>query len=188
MTRDESSTATVAGNDPFARLDDVPAFDLHSDTLADGAPLPLAQYSARFGVVGGEDRSPHLRWSGAPERTRSYVVTVYDPDAPTGSGFWHWVVADLPAHVSELAAGAGSTADADLPGGARQLGNDAGFAGFLGAAPPPGHGVHRYVIVVNALDVDRLDVPDDASPALVGFALRAHLLARAVLTATGAAR
>ncbi len=174
----------MPANDPFARLPEVPAFALNSSTVTDGAPLPAAQHSKLFGVPGGEDRSPHLAWSGAPEATRSYVVTVYDPDAPTGSGFWHWAVADIPASVTELPEGAGDEQGTGLPAGARQFRTDAGLARFIGAAPPAGHGPHRYYIAVSALDVDRLDVPDDASPALVGFTLTSHILGRAVLVAT----
>lgn len=163
-------------NDPFARLPEAASFTVHSDSVTDNAPLAPAQ-------LAGSDVSPHLSWSGAPEGTRSYAVTVYDPDAPTGSGFWHWAVADIPASVTELPAGAGS-ADADLPEGAVQLPNDARMRQFIGAAPPAGHGQHRYVITVHALDVETLEVPADATPAYLGFLISGHILGRAVLTAT----
>ncbi|MGK3209214.1 YbhB/YbcL family Raf kinase inhibitor-like protein [Amycolatopsis sp. MEPSY49] len=168
-------------NDPFARLPEAAAFSVTSRTVADGAAWPLAQ---RSGTTGGKDISPHLSWSGAPEGTKSYAVTVYDPDAPTGSGFWHWAVADIPATVTELPEGAGDDTGAGLPEGAFQLPNDARATRFLGAAPPAGHGPHRYFVVVHALDVDTIGVPADATPAVLGFTMASHILGRAVLTAT----
>lgn len=167
-------------NDPNWKLPDVPAFDLTSPDFAHGDVLPT---SARGGDVGGEDRSPALTWSGAPEGTQSYVLTVYDPDAPTGSGFWHWSVSDIPASVTSLEAGAG-TDDALLPEGATRRRNEYGTDTFLGAAPPAGHGPHRYVFTLSALDVPVLEVPDGATPAVVGFMLREHLLGRAQLIGT----
>ncbi|HJQ44618.1 MAG TPA: YbhB/YbcL family Raf kinase inhibitor-like protein, partial [Jatrophihabitantaceae bacterium] len=127
-----------------------------------------------------EDVSPHLAWSGAPEGTQSYAVTVYDPDAPTASGFWHWAVFNLPADVTELASGASTS----LPDGAVQLKNDGGVAGYIGAAPPPGHGTHHYWTVVHAVDVPSLDIPAEGSCAFLGFNLFSHTLARAVLVPT----
>jgi len=167
-------------NDPNWKLPDVPAFDLTSPDFAHGDVLPT---SARGADVGGEDRSPALTWSGAPEGTQSYVLTVYDPDAPTGSGFWHWSVTDIPASVTSLEAGAG-TDDALLPDGATRRRNEYGTDEFLGAAPPAGHGPHRYVFTVSALDVPVLELPDGATPAVVGFMLREHLLGRAQLIGT----
>lgn len=172
----------MSGNDPFARLPEVATFTVTSTTLADGAPLPSAQMSA--GLPGGKDISPHLTWSGAPADTKSYAVTVYDPDAPTGSGFWHWAVADIPATVTELPEGAGADTGFGLPEGAFQLPNDARAARFIGAAPPAGHGPHRYFIVVHALDVEHIGVPADFTPAYLGFTMAGHTLGRAVLTAT----
>ena len=122
------------------------------------------------------------RWSGFPDETRSFAVTVYDPDAPTASGFWHWAVANLPASVTELPAGAGD--GSDLPGDALTLVNDAGARRYIGAAPPAGHGPHRYYVAVHAVDVDKLDLPEDASPAFLGFNLFQHAIARAVIHAT----
>ena len=164
-------------NDPFARLPEAATFTVTSASVEDGAPFAAAQRS-------GKDLSPQLTWSGAPEGTKSYAVTVYDPDAPTGSGFWHWAVADIPASVGELAEGAGDDTGSGLPDGAYQLPNDARLARYIGAAPPPGHGEHRYVIVVHALDVERIGVPADATPAFLGFNIAGHILGRAVLTAT----
>ncbi|MFC9970703.1 YbhB/YbcL family Raf kinase inhibitor-like protein [Spirillospora sp. NPDC127200] len=140
----------MTANDLFARLPEVPSFTVTSTTVADGAPWPPAQLSS--GAPGGGDVSPQLSWSGAPEGTESYAVTVYDPDAPTGSGFWHWAVADIPATTAELPEGAGDDSGSGLPDGAFQLPNDARAARFLDAAPPAGHGPHRYFVVVHALD------------------------------------
>ncbi|GAA2313833.1 YbhB/YbcL family Raf kinase inhibitor-like protein [Nonomuraea roseoviolacea subsp. roseoviolacea] len=169
-------------NNPFARLPQVPSFTLTSTRLADGAPWPAEQMSAS--LPGGKDISPQLSWNGAPEGTKSYAVTVYDPDAPTGSGFWHWAVADIPATVTELPEGAGDDTGTGLPDGAYQLPNDAGVARYLGAAPPAGHGPHRYFVVVHALDTEAIGVPASATPAYLGFTITGHLLGRAVLTAT----
>jgi Raf kinase inhibitor-like YbhB/YbcL family protein len=174
----------MSGNNPFARLPETATFTLTSKTITDGGQWPVAQMSGVFGVPGGEDVSPHLAWSGAPEGTKSYAVTVYDPDAPTGSGFWHWVVADIPADVTELVEGAGDEAGSGLPEGAFHLPNDARAARFIGAAPPAGHGEHRYFVVVHALDVESLGVPAGSTPALLGFNMFGHTLGRAHLLVT----
>ena len=168
---------------PYEELPSIPSFALHSEDVVDGAPLAMAQVSGRMGA-GGEDLSPQLTWSGFPAETRSFAVTVFDPDAPTASGFWHWSVFDLPVTTTSLARGAGAEGGAGLPQGARQLRNDAGFAGYVGAAPPPGHGPHHYYVVVHALDVEGLGLPEDASPAYLGFNLFVHSLARAMLVGT----
>ena len=169
--------------DPYDFLPSVPSFTVTSSDVADGAVLGKSQVSGVLGA-GGEDRSPQLSWSGFPEGTRSFAVTVYDPDAPTASGFWHWAVANIPASVTELPSGAGDKDSPDLPEGAVQLRNDGGFAGYVGAAPPSGHGPHRYFVVVHAVDTDALDVTADTTPAVLGFNLFFHTLARATLTAT----
>jgi Raf kinase inhibitor-like YbhB/YbcL family protein len=164
---------------PYDFLPQVPSFTVVSTDCTDGETLPMPHVSGVMGA-GGEDRSPQLSWSGFPDGTRSFAVTVYDPDAPTASGFWHWAVANLPASVTELPSGAGSEGGS-LPEGAVQLRNDAGFAGYLGAAPPAGHGPHRYFVVVHAVDTDRLDVNADTTPAILGFNLSFHTLARATM-------
>jgi Raf kinase inhibitor-like YbhB/YbcL family protein len=174
----------MSGNDPFARLPEAAEFTVTSTTVADGAAFSAEQYSGLFGVPGGADVSPQLSWSGAPEGTKSYAVTVYDPDAPTGSGFWHWAVADIPATVTELPEGAGDENGSGLPKGAYQLPNEARLARFIGAAPPAGHGPHRYFIVVHALDVESIGVDAQATPAVLGFNISSHILGRAVLVAT----
>jgi Raf kinase inhibitor-like YbhB/YbcL family protein len=161
---------------PYADLPDLPSFDLRSDDVADGETLNKPQVSGVFGA-GGEDVSPHLAWSGAPDGTQSYAVTVYDPDAPTASGFWHWAAFNIPADVNELTSGASG----NLPGGAVELKNDGGTVGYIGAAPPPGHGPHHYWVVVHAVDVPSLDIPAEASCAFLGFNLFSHTLARATL-------
>src|SRR3954469_8414038 len=155
---------------PYDFLPQVPTFSVSSADCSDGATLASPQVSGVMGA-GGQDRSPQLTWSGFPEGTKSFAVTVYDPDAPTASGFWHWVVANIPASVTELPSGAGDKDDPQLPEGAVQLRNDAGFAGYVGAGPPAGHGPHRYFIVVHAVGTDRLDVGPDATPAFLGFNL-----------------
>lgn len=148
-------------------------FTLTSNGFADGGALPDAQVHAKG------NRSPQLSWSGAPEGTKSFAVTCYDPDAPTGSGFWHWTVANIPADVTELAEGASS---AGLPEGAVEGRTDFGSPGFGGAAPPAGHGPHRYIFTVFAVDTERLDVTPENSGAVFGFNLHFHTLARASIT------
>ncbi|WP_122468821.1 YbhB/YbcL family Raf kinase inhibitor-like protein [Brevundimonas lutea] len=149
-------------------------FTLTSDDFTDGATLPDDQVQAKG------NRSPHLRWSGAPEGTKSFAITLYDPDAPTGSGFWHWTVANIPTDVTELSAGA--SPDGDMPKGAIQGRTDFGKPGFGGAAPPPGHGPHRYIFTVFAVDTDKLDVTADDSGAVFGFNLHFHTMAKASIT------
>jgi hypothetical protein len=146
------------------------AFTLTSSDFQDGAALPDAQAHA------AGNRSPQLSWSGAPEGTKSYAVTCYDPDAPTGSGFWHWTVANIPFEVTGLPAGGPVTA------GAVEGRTDFGAPGFGGAAPPPGHGPHRYIFTVFAVDVEKLDVTPENSGAVFGFNLHFHTLAKASIT------
>ncbi|MBI5161012.1 MAG: YbhB/YbcL family Raf kinase inhibitor-like protein [Micrococcales bacterium] len=170
-------------NDPYARLPEVPVFELRSPDFAEGARLPLSARSGIFGA-GGEDRSPALEWSGAPEGTRSFVLTVYDPDAPTGSGFWHWSVRDIPGEATSLPADAGNPDAGLLPAGAVHGVNEAGLTRFLGAAPPQGHGEHRYFFTMSALSVPTLEVDAGATPALIGFTLLDSILGRAHLMGT----
>src|SRR5690242_15851165 len=166
---------------PYDIIGVVPSFALTSTDIADGERLARGQVSGIMGA-GGSDTSPQLSWSGFPTETKSFAVTVYDPDAPTGSGFWHWAVADLPASVTELPAGAGD--GGELPGGAVTLANDAGVKRYIGAAPPAGHGPHRYYIAVHALPVESLGLPDGATPAYLGFNLFGQAIARAVIHGT----
>lgn len=171
-------------NNPFSRLPEVPTFTLTSENLSDGRPLALSQWSGMSGVPGGLDASPQLSWSGAPAETRSYAVTVYDPDAPTGSGFWHWAVANIPANSTSIPEGAGDDDGSRLPEVAVQLPNDARAARFIGAAPPAGHGRHRYFITVTALDIDEIEVSAEATPATLGFMMAEHTIGRAWLVGT----
>ncbi|MGW5359967.1 YbhB/YbcL family Raf kinase inhibitor-like protein [Actinopolymorpha pittospori] len=173
---------TPAGFDPYDALPKVPEFVLTSKDIAAGETLSTPQLSGLFGA-GGTDTSPQLAWTGFPEQTRSFAVTVYDPDAPTASGFWHWAVYNLPATVTDLPTGAGDPGSSALPSQAVTLANDGGVRQYIGAAPPAGHGPHRYFFVVHALDVAELELPEGASPALLGFNLFGHTLARATLTA-----
>ncbi|MEU7955710.1 YbhB/YbcL family Raf kinase inhibitor-like protein [Micromonospora humida] len=163
--------------DPYELLPTVSSFDLTSDDVHNGEPMD-ARYA--HGSTGGENVSPHLAWSGFPAGTKSFVVTCFDPDAPTGSGFWHWMLVDVPASTTSLPTG---VREADL-GGAFSVRNDYGDTGYGGAAPPPGDRPHRYVFAVHAVDVDTLGVGPDASPAYVGFNLAFHTLARAVIRPT----
>jgi Raf kinase inhibitor-like YbhB/YbcL family protein len=171
----------MTSRDPYEELPQLPDFHLTSADIADGLTLPPAQRSGKMGVEGGQDRSPQLSWSGFPADTKSFAVTVLDPNAPSGSGFWHWAAFNLPASTTSLPSGA---AENGLPEGAVQLANDAGFRGFVGAAPPSGHGVHHYHVVVHALDVEKLDIPAGASPAYLGFNLFSRAIARARLVGT----
>jgi hypothetical protein len=166
---------------PYEFLPEVPSFELSSNDVTDGEMLPMPQVSGIFGA-GGEDISPHLRWSGFPVETQSFVLTCFDPDAPTGSGFWHWVVYDIASSATEVASGAGAEDGSKLPAGAKQLRNDAGLAGYLGSAPPPGHGPHRYIFAVHALSVASLPINEKVTPAICGFNMFGNTLARAVLT------
>lgn len=157
---------------PHDFLPQVPSFTLTSSDITDGERLP-----EEF-AHGGGNLSPQLSWSGFPEQTRGFAVTCYDPDAPTGSGWWHWLAVNLPAGTTELPRGAGSS-DADLPGGSSFHGrNDFPGHRYDGAAPPPGP-AHRYVFTVHALDVPALDVTRDTPAAQIGFNLSFHALARA---------
>jgi len=168
-------------HDPYAPLPQVASFTVSSTDVADGEQLPTAQVSGIMDA-GGEDVSPQLEWSGFPEGTRSFAVTVFDPDAPTASGFWHWAVANIPVTTTSLPTGAGDDQGSGLPDGAVQLRNDSGQRRFVGAAPPEGHIPQHYFVVVHAVDVETLDVAD-ATPAVLGFNLFFHTLGRARLVA-----
>ncbi|WP_122817630.1 YbhB/YbcL family Raf kinase inhibitor-like protein [Nocardioides pantholopis] len=166
----------VAPN-PYDLLPAVPSFTVTSTDVADGQPLGEAQ------LAEGGDSSPQLSWEGAPEGTKSFTVTCFDPDAPTPSGYWHWVLVDLPADVTSLPAGAGAEG-ASLPGNAFMCRNDGGTQAYAGAAPPPGDHVHRYFFVVHAVQEETLGVDADTSPAVVSFNLAFKTLGRAILQGT----
>ena len=159
-----------------------PAFTLASPDVHAGQTIASAQVFNGMGCTGA-NTSPALDWHGAPASTRSFAVTVYDPDAPTGSGWWHWVVYNIPASVTHLAAGAGDPKKGSLPRGASQGNTDFGTPGYGGPCPPPGDKPHRYIFTVHALDVAKLEIPAAATAAYVGFNVHAHTIAKATLTA-----
>ena len=157
-------------------------FKLTSPTIKPGSTLSEAQVFNGFGCT-GKNVSPTLKWSGAPAGTKSYALTVYDPDAPTGSGWWHWVVYNIPASANELAEGAGTADGKALPAGSAQGNTDFGAPGFGGACPPKGDKPHRYIFTVYALKTDKLDIPAGGTAALVGFMINANKLGSATFTA-----
>jgi Raf kinase inhibitor-like YbhB/YbcL family protein len=177
---DAHESSNIAVN-PYRYLRPVPSFAVTSSTVKAGEALPTAQMSGLLGVPGGTDTSPQLSWSDFPTETESFVVSMYDPQAPTGSGFWHWVVADIPATTTALVEGAGTPDSDRLPEGAFQLGGDAGMPRYIGAAPPAGSGVHEYFITVSALDVAVTGLDPSASAAYLGFTIAEHTIARATL-------
>lgn len=156
---------------------------LTSQSFKDGDYLPQTHIlSADFGFgCAGGNQSPHLAWSGAPTGTKSFALTCYDPDAPTGSGFWHWLVVNLPAGVTELPLDAGNPKSGKLPAGAMQTRTDFGMPGYGGPCPPPNDHPHRYIFTVFAVGVDALPVQPDTSAAVVGFNLHFNTLAKATL-------
>jgi Raf kinase inhibitor-like YbhB/YbcL family protein len=156
-------------------------FRLQSPSMTPNSTLSNDQVYSGFGCS-GKNISPALSWKGAPRDTKSFALTVYDPDAPTGSGWWHWVVYNIPADVSELPAGAGNPGGS-LPAGALQGHTDFGTSGFGGPCPPAGDKPHRYIFTIYALKADKISVPDEASAAMVGFMIHANSLAKASLTA-----
>jgi Raf kinase inhibitor-like YbhB/YbcL family protein len=162
--------------DPYELLPKAGTFTVTSTDLAQGEPL-----SDDYAFAGG-NTSPQLSWSGFPEQTKGFVVTCFDPDAPIPSGFWHWVLVNLPVTVTSLPTGAGTTERLD--NGAFHVRNDFGTKSYGGAAPPAGDQIHRYYFVVHAIDIEALDVDDEATPAVVGFNLAFHTLARAIITST----
>ncbi|MCE5292068.1 MAG: YbhB/YbcL family Raf kinase inhibitor-like protein [Nocardiaceae bacterium] len=154
----------------------LPSFELTSTDISDGQPVAHAQVGS---PAGGGDVSPQLSWSGFPAETKSFVVTCYDPDAPTTSGFWHWIVINIPASTTSLESGAG-----DLPAEALTVKADTSAAKYVGPFPPAGHGPHRYFYAVHALDVEKLDLNEDTPPAVVGFHLFMHAIGRAYIVGT----
>ncbi|WP_027712878.1 YbhB/YbcL family Raf kinase inhibitor-like protein [Dickeya chrysanthemi] len=155
---------------------------LSSPTIAPNSTLPASFEFNGFGCS-GQNQSPALNWRGAPAGTQSFAVTVYDPDAPTGSGWWHWMVVNIPANLAGLAVNAGEIGGKRLPAGASQVRIDYGVAAWGGGCPPAGDKPHRYIFTVYALKTKTLDVPQDANPALGGFMINANTLAKASFTA-----
>ena len=168
--------------DPYAAVPDAPAFTLTSTDIQDGEPLPAETYGID---AGGSNRSPQLSWSDFPAETKSFAVTCFDPDAPTGSGFWHWAVANIPLEVTSLDADAGAADSPLLPEGATRIPNEMREPQFTGAAPPEGTGVHHYWFVVHALNVERIDIDPNVTPAVMGFMMRDTVVGRAIIVATG---
>ncbi|MGC5171806.1 YbhB/YbcL family Raf kinase inhibitor-like protein [Microbacterium sp. DT81.1] len=168
--------------DPYALLNPLPSFEVTSAEITDEAPIPRSMYAPDWG---GESRSPALEWSGFPPATKSFAVTCFDPDAPTGTGFWHWAVYNIPASVTSLPGDAGSADGRLLPEGAITLPNEYRQTQFEGAGPPEGTGVHRYLFLVHAVDVPELDLPDRCTPTVLAFHLHYHSLARARVVPVG---
>jgi Raf kinase inhibitor-like YbhB/YbcL family protein len=166
---------------PYDFLPPVPSFDVTSDDVVAGHQMPrtFAHSSA-----GGDNLSPQLSWSGFPAQTAGFAVTCFDPDAPTGSGWWHWMLLDVPVEVTSLPRGAGTADGAHLPDGAWQLTNSYGTNDFGGAAPPPNDYPHKYFFAVHALDVPTLGIDASVSQEVAGFNLVAHTIARAVIVPT----
>jgi len=162
---------------PTELLPQLPAMSLTSSDLSDGARLDPRHAAA------GENVSPQLSWSGAPEGTQGYLLSCFDPDAPTPSGYWHWTVVDLDSAVTSLDRGEGQS-DISLPGAAFHLKSDGGAFAYEGAAPPAGDTEHRYVFTIHALDVPTLELEPEDSPAKAHFMGLFHALARGVLTVT----
>ncbi len=162
---------------PYDALPTVASFTLTSTDVREGEKIPDVHRAA---MAGGKNLSPQLAWSDVPAGTKSFAITMYDPDAPTGSGFWHWAIYNVPADVASLEQGAG-TDSAKLPKGAVALSNELRDKAYTGCAPPKGHGRHRYYFVVHALDVEALDLPEHATPAYLGFNMFTHTLGRAIL-------
>jgi Raf kinase inhibitor-like YbhB/YbcL family protein len=157
-------------------------FQLRSPDFGDNNMLPTAHVHSAWGA-GGDNVSPALVWEGAPAGTKSFALTCYDPDAPTGSGWWHWVVYDIPSSSTELPSGAGTADGRLLPPSTKQGRTDFGTRDYGGAAPPPGHGTHRYIFTLYALHTEKLEAPDDASAAMIGFLINASKIAETRTTA-----
>jgi Raf kinase inhibitor-like YbhB/YbcL family protein len=159
-----------------------PSFQLSSSAFAAHGKLADAQVFNSFGCS-GKNLSPALHWSGAPAGTKSFALMVYDPDAPTGSGWWHWIVYNIPPSATDLATGAGASGSTLLPAGAVQGRTDFGTTGYGGPCPPAGDKPHHYIFTLYALKVEKLDVPADSSAALIGFYVRANQLGSAKISA-----
>ncbi|WP_026460942.1 YbhB/YbcL family Raf kinase inhibitor-like protein [Schaalia suimastitidis] len=163
--------------DPYAQLPQVPSFTLSSHDLVDGTSMP------QIHTADGGNISPHLAWSGAPRETESFMLTCFDPDAPTPAGWWHWCIIDLAPSLTQLEHNAGAS-DLNLEGAAFHLRADHSHANYFGAAPPQGDRPHRYIFAIHALNIPTLGLDDDATPTMASFVALEHTLARATLTVT----
>lgn len=161
---------TVAAMTAAAASPAFAEFRMQSPDIANGEPIKAEQYWNNFGCSGDNAR-PALSWDGAPEGTKSYAVTVYDNDAPTGSGFWHWVIYNIPADTTSIAADT-------IPEGAVEGNTDVGQPGYLGPCPPVGR-KHTYTYTVHALDTDTLEAPEGATAPLTGFFINQHSIGQA---------
>ena len=157
-------------------------FQLSSPQIKPNSTLAPHWEFNGFGCA-GDNQSPPLEWRNAPAGTQSFAVTMYDPDAPTGSGWWHWVVVNIPADIHKLVPDAGAKDGSNLPPGASHVRIDFGYAGWGGVCPPAGDKAHRYIFTVHALKVPKLDLPADATAALAGYMIRANTLGTAQLSA-----
>jgi Raf kinase inhibitor-like YbhB/YbcL family protein len=166
----------------FGSLVQAESFELISQTVAPNSQLTEDHVYNGFGCT-GKNVSPQLQWTSGPEGTKSYAVTVYDPDAPTGSGWWHWIVYNIPADVTELPAGAGDASGNLLPDGALHGRTDFGTFAFGGSCPPSGDKDHRYIFTVFALKTEKIDVPTDATAALICFIINAKKIGESGFTA-----
>jgi Raf kinase inhibitor-like YbhB/YbcL family protein len=178
------AVVTVAGVEAYVappKTVEAAGFTLTSAAFKNNAPIP-EKYSFNGMGCTGENISPPLEWKNAPAGTKSFALMVHDPDAPTGSGWWHWVVYNIPADATSLPEGAGAAGSTTLPKGAAQGNSDFGKPGWGGPCPPPGSGKHHYNFTLFALKVDKIEVPPGASPAMVGFNAKANAIATAKLT------
>jgi len=170
--------------DPLETLPKVPSFDVEAADVNSDQTFTIPQYSGKMGVEGGKDQSPAVKFSNVPEGTESFIVQIYDPDAPTAGGYWHWTVINIPGDAEGLGADAGNPEEGKLPKAARNMLNDASYTGYVGAAPPEGE-THRYFVIVSALDIPTLDVDDQTTPNVVNFQLNDHIIGRAVTIIEG---
>jgi Raf kinase inhibitor-like YbhB/YbcL family protein len=179
MTRFLMAMAMILATFPVYAAD----FQVTSPVVKNKGTVGMEQVFNGFGCTGG-NISPELSWQNAPKETKSFAVTVYDPDAPTGSGWWHWLIFNIPPSVTKLPANAGKPGGGLAPVGSVQSMTDYGQPGYGGPCPPVGNKPHRYIFTVYALKVDQLPLKDNASGAMVGFYLNANALAKATLIAT----
>jgi Raf kinase inhibitor-like YbhB/YbcL family protein len=179
MSRTKTFMATLVLACALGGTSQAQNFVLTSSTIKNGGTIANEQVLNGFGCTGG-NVSPQLSWTGAPANTKSFALTMYDPDAPTGSGFWHWLVVNIPSATKEFAKGAGTSGS--LPAGVLQTRTDFGKPGYGGPCPPKGDKPHRYQFTLFAVDLDKLDVNADTSAAVVGFNLHFHTIAKATFT------